>query len=686
MFHRKGLAYFWVLNDRCELDKLQPQLEAFAKSKDTSAICIHPRPGLLVPYGSQEWWDLIRELCVRAAKLGVPVWLYDEDPYPSGAASGRVFLENPYFNARHVAKFEFDPTVMDTEFFGFSPGELLWAGLVPTTGGETADVVDLTHQVGSLRREWRTWEKWDSRWFYPDTPRYHTRRADTHKQEYALRTPKIPQGMKLVAFVSRATNFDWMSWEGLPDSLNPDATKYFIELTHEKYKKAVGDMFGKEIKAIFTDEPKPFGMQPWTWGMADDFKSKFGYDLRPRLFHLFIDTLDDESALTRLHFREYVGKRFEECWLKPVADWCRKNKLNLIGHISPEDDPIEQSTTVCNLFPLFNHFDLCGIDVIIPAAGDRHHPILNVGCTSAVSAAQQYGKAGVMSEIGACGGDEADPVKYARILQWQVVMGVTTPLMHCAHASTRGPRSFEYPPDYGPGGTQWAGMQQIHPKLARLQDVIFDARQIAPVAIVWPIKTFHMRPSEMPVDPTGARRDFFTTLQACLDAQVGTHIIDEQGLVDAKIVGKELVLGRARYSHILLPSCLVLGAPALAVLKAASKAGVTVASVGKRPTRVLGRLKAATKPANKGAEGAVAGIGSLGPVDLEWLPTLDLQDAKTRLPRLLDLPGDTVDIRVTAWEKAGKTRKLVMNLNEKIYSCKVGAKTIKVKPAEVEIV
>jgi len=685
IFHRKGLAYFWVLNDGSTADQLQPQLEAFAKAKDLSAICIHPRPGLLVPYGSQDWFDLIRELCQRAAKLDVPVWLYDEDPYPSGAASGRVFLERPQYNARHVARFEFDPTIMDADLFAFPPGELLWAGLVPDDGS-TASIVDLTHKVGSVRREWRVWEKWDSRWFYPDTPRYTTRRADTKTQEYALFAPKVPKGMKLVAFVSRATNYDWMSWEGLPDTLSAEATKFFIQLTHEKYKKAVGDMFGKEIKAIFTDEPKPHGRQPWTWGFAEDFQARFGYDLRPRLFHLFGDTPNDEACLTRLHYRQYIGERFEQNWLKPVADWCHKNDLQLVGHISPEDDPIEQATTVANLMPLFKHFDLCGIDLIIPAVGDKDHPILSVGCTAAASAQQQYNKSGVMSETGAAGGDEADPKRYERILQWQVMMGVTSPLMHCAHASTRGPRAYEYPPDYGPGSSQWPGMVKLHAKLAALQEVTFDAKQIAPVAIVWPIRTFHERQYEMNNDYTGMRRDFTHTLRTCLDAQVGTHIIDEQGLTDAKIVDGALTLGRARYTHLIVPSATVLGAAALAVLKAASKAGVKVVSVGVRPKRALATLKTAAKPEDRGDAGAVAGHGALVPTELDWLPSVELSALPASLPRLLDLPGDTTDVRVTAWEKGGKTRKLLMNIGEKAYSGKIGAKTIKVKAGEVVVV
>ena len=39
------------------------------------------------------------------------------------------------------------------------------------------------------------------------------------------------------------------------DTLNKDATEYYISTTHEKYKKYCGERLGKSIQGIFTDEP-----------------------------------------------------------------------------------------------------------------------------------------------------------------------------------------------------------------------------------------------------------------------------------------------------------------------------------------------------------------------------------------------------------------------------------------------
>lgn len=47
-------------------------------------------------------------------------------------------------------------------------------------------------------------------------------------------------------------------FENFIDTLNPDALRYFIELTHERYKKEIGEEFGRTVKGVFTDEITAF--------------------------------------------------------------------------------------------------------------------------------------------------------------------------------------------------------------------------------------------------------------------------------------------------------------------------------------------------------------------------------------------------------------------------------------------
>ncbi len=666
-FHQKGLGYFWVLNDRCDPDELQPQLDAFAKAGNVASLCLHPRPGLLTPYGSTDWWEFIREMSVRIAKKGLDTWLYDEDPFPSGAASGKVFYEYPEYGARQIEKFEFDPTIMEPEFFTFPVGQLLWAGLVPAAGGPSTNVVDLTEKVGILRRQWMSWERWDSRFFYPETPRYGTKRADTGSPEYAIKTPAIPTGMKLVAFISRTISYDWITWGGLPDSLNPKATEYFISLTHEKYKQYVGDMFGKEIKAIFTDEPKYCARFPWTRGLDTNFQAQYGYDIKPRLYQLMNDSTDSESTLSRLHFRQFVGDLFVSSWVKPVGDWCRKNKLELVGHISPEDDLIEQANYISNMHPTYPHFSMAGLDVIIPALGDKNHPILSIGSLAGVSAQQQHGLKGVMSETGACAGDNPPFPKIGHILKWQTMLGVTSIVIHCAYSSQRGPRSFEYPPNYGPNNTKaWPNMVKIHKELADLQEYTWGARNVAPVAVVWPIRTYWIHNYDWQNEVTGHRRQFIDLISSLLDNQIGVQILDEDVLQKATAKDGTLSIGLARYQHILVPTATILQSASVKALAKAAKAGVDVQLTGVIPDRQY-QGNEITAP------------------DWSFAKVAPTKTAIESLPRHINIQGDATDIRCTAWEKNGVTTRLLMNIQEKPATIKVDGKSIKLAAGEVKV-
>lgn len=663
---RDGLAYFWIFNDRCDWDELEPQLEAFAAAGGVAAVCLHPRAGLLLPYGGVDWFDFIRKVCLRAAELDVPVWLYDEDPFPSGNAGGRLISENPGLLARGLRIYSYDPgQQVDTSLFCFPAGNLVWCGLVDDATGRT---VDMTGRVGILRRRWILSEGGDSRYFYPDTPIYHTTTADTRDPELAAKVPFIPDGMRLVAIVARpGICAEWGPFGQNMDTLNPESSRLFIKSTHEKYFSSVGEMFGREIPAIFTDEAKFFDPYPWTPGLFENFARDMGYDIKPRLHYLFSDSTLDIARLTRLHYRSYVSEQFLEAWLRPVAGWCREHNIKLVGHMSPEDDPVEQVAFLGNAFPVLKEFDLCGLDLIIPAVGDSRHPILSVGVTCATSVAQQRNKEGVMSETGACApGISSEEI--GRIILWQAMMGVTSTVMHCAYGSTRGPREYDYPPNYGPNGALWPGMVGLHPKLAEVQRVTRAARQVAPVAIIWPIRSFCADKFELQRDHTGMRGELFALLAACLDRQVGTHFIDEADILELKLKDGLAVLGKARYSHILIPSCTVLHVDTLAALRRLSGKGIRVVRAGRGPERV----QASSRMQDPGI--------------LDWAPQMPMEKAIGGLPRLIEVEGDATDIRCTAWIASGAKApvRLLMNLRPTIFEAVFGRNRITLNPGEVK--
>jgi hypothetical protein len=658
LFHKPGLIYLWALNDDCSDSKMDRFIEAFAQG-DVSAVCLHPRSGMLKPYGGDAWFAFIQRTIERCAARGVDVWLYDEDPFPSGNAGGWVTLEHSELRAMEIRRYEPTPAPERVGLYCFPPGIPLWCGLVNETSGET---VDLTRQVGMVRRNWVKLDPWDSRYYYPATPLYPCPRAWTKEPELAVEDKEVPAGYKLLAFVAQPVTGE--AWGAEPDRLNPEAAQAFLGRTHERYFATVGKHFGKTVRAIFTDEPKYSSRFPWTRGMFEDFRTRFGYELPPRLWRLFAGTMDETTVLTRLHYRAWCGDRFRQAWLLPVSRWCREHQLALVGHISPEDDPVQQNECISNLFPLHQDFALPGLDLIIPAVGDHRHGLINIGVLSAVSAAQQLNKAGVMSESLACSGLNFTAEQAGRILRWQLMMGVTTPVVHCAYNSTEGLRLAEAPPDFGPDSPRWPGMVILGRELASLQNHLRGATQIAPVAIVWPIRSFAAQPPAEFTADSPLRNNLVSLLTLCLDRQVGVQLIDETDLGRAQLADRHLVLGRARYSHVVIPSCLLLHADTVTSLRNAQKAGVTVIRTGAAPR---------WQQTEKGIE----------PAALDWCTAVEPVELIKRLPRLISVGPDGTDIRCTAWRHDNQTTYLIINLRDKPADVTINGRRRELVPGSI---
>ncbi len=86
---------FWAINDELLTDRACAQLDEM-KRLGLTGVIFHPRNYTGKPeYLGQKYMELLSEIILYAKKLGLSFWLYDENGYPSGTASGKVLAENP---------------------------------------------------------------------------------------------------------------------------------------------------------------------------------------------------------------------------------------------------------------------------------------------------------------------------------------------------------------------------------------------------------------------------------------------------------------------------------------------------------------------------------------------------------------------------------------------------------------
>ncbi|WP_438351479.1 hypothetical protein ACP8HI_13030 [Paenibacillus sp. FA6] len=85
----------WAINDALDLKELTEQLDEL-KASGLDGVVFHPRFYPDVPeYMSQAYLDIISDLILYAKSIHMSFWIYDENGWPSGTASGQVIARRP---------------------------------------------------------------------------------------------------------------------------------------------------------------------------------------------------------------------------------------------------------------------------------------------------------------------------------------------------------------------------------------------------------------------------------------------------------------------------------------------------------------------------------------------------------------------------------------------------------------
>jgi hypothetical protein len=582
---KPGMIPFWMLNDASTVAEKIAYLRA-CRQGGIEAAALHCRSGNLIPYGSREWFDMIRAVVEEGQRLGMEMWLYDEDPYPSGAAGGMVMAERRDLIAEFLECREPSPELKPGDVWTIGRRRIVWAGLVPCR--RPLPPQPLTERVGVLRRDWFM-GRWDSRYYYEETPLFPCPRGDAVRQRYVLRLPHIPRGYKLVALSAELAGIDG-SWGGLPDLLNPESFALFRRLVLDPYHRCVGAHFGATIPGIFTDEPKAFGATPITGDLWEDFERYYGYDLRPRLYQLFGEPLDEHYVKTRLDYRRWIATRFLDAFLRPYRRYCDEHDLCLVGHLSPEDDPISETPCLGSAMPVMRTLTCAGTDIIVPSTGNAAAPTLNLGSARVNSVKQQSGQPYGMSETLALCGWSVTSARARQILAWQKVLGIDRFFIHGFYTSNDGVQNYEALPDYGPNSAIFQGMTAINAWLKRLETVMEGSADRADVAIVNSMTSFWSWSAAMQRDRLLAlRRSLWQTLLAALRAHVGFHLVDETDLADAKLESDGLRVGRRVYRCLIVPASDRIETGACEVLQRAAVSRIPVFWFGGGPRQIVDR-------------------------------------------------------------------------------------------------
>jgi hypothetical protein len=541
-------APLWVWNDRLTDDMVIGTLRDLA-AQDVKQAFVHPRPGLMTPYLSEEWFRLWRVALAEAARLGMKLWIYDENSYPSGFAGGFVPDAMPESRGRGL-------------------------GFEETASPRWSDATLAVFRVGDGRYE------------------------DVSAEVRAGAT--LLPSRYLVASLLRAKPSPWYGGKSYVDLLHPGVTETFLSITLDAYKREIGSEFGKRVPGVFTDEPelRPAGGLPWTDRLPDLFLQRWGYSLTANLPALR-EPLGDWKKV-RHDYYQLLLEQFIERWARPYYEYCEQNGLEFTGHYWEHEWP--RCGSVPDNMAMSAWQQRPGIDTLMNQyQEDTHAQFGNVRAVKEVaSVANQLGRARTLSEGYGAGGWDLRFEDMKRIGDWLYVLGINTLDQHLSYVTLRGARKRDHPQSFSYHEPWWDDYGASARYFARLSvalssgEQVNDALLLEPTTTAWMYNAAGTAPAELQ-----ALGDAFQRLVVALEAAQVEYDLGAEDILarNASVAGRALRVGRRDYRVVVLPPMTeTLNGATADLLDRFLRGGGTVLAGGPPPERIDGA------PSDRGAD------------------------------------------------------------------------------------
>ncbi len=536
-------APLWVWNDLLTPEQIAGTMQDLASQK-VMQVFVHPRPGLMTPYLSEDWFKLWDVALREAEKLDMNVWIYDENSYPSGFAGGLVPDAMPESRGKGLAlqKAQTPPELNDT----------------------IVAVFQLTDDG-----------------FENITERLRAGEA-------------FAKGRYMTASLRLAPTGGWFGGKWYVDLLKPGVTEKFIEITMERYRKHLGDQFGKRVPGWFTDEPHlaPAGGFHWSDGLAELFQQRWGYDLIDHLPYMAQPAGDWKRV--RHNYYNLLLEQFIERWAKPCYEYCEKHNLDFTGHYWEHGWP--GAGHGGDNMAMYAWHQRPAIDTLM----NQYSESVNAQFGNArsvkelSSVANQLGRERTLCEAYGAGGWDLRFEDMKRIGDWLYVLGVNTLDEHLSYITIRGARKRDHPQSFSYHEPWWEAYHVMAEYFTRLSLVMSRGQQVNRALVIEPTTTTWMYQGS--AIPSGRLSEIGNSFQKLVMDLEGAQAEYDIGCEDimgrhGSTEGARLCVGQRLYDTVVLtPLTENLNAKTIALLEAYLKAGGVVLCCGQPPARVDGAL------------------------------------------------------------------------------------------------
>ncbi|NQT89039.1 hypothetical protein HQ560_19880 [bacterium] len=436
---RFGAVPFWFWNGDQSEAEITRQLE-LARAGGLRGMAVHARAGNRTEYMSERWLALVRHACSEARRLGLEIWLYDEEGYPSGSVGGRLPARGEQYQ-QHALAYAY------------------------VTAAEAAQDPHLVRAFA----------------------------ADDLAVPVA--PASLPPDTEVLAFSKTCLPH-------YVDTLDRDVLEAFLDMTHRPYAEALSEFFGNTVTAVYTDDLNHLlvhgGHDPYlsyTDALEDVFRQRFGYSLLDRLPAL-VENVPDNGRV-RIDYRRTVLRLFLDNFVEPMRQWCDRHGVLLTGHLSGDEGTMLQA--ICRFtapMPFYEHETVPGIDDFLVGMHDSGYLrrcFNRLGfsgvllCKQATSVANQLKEGRCGSEVLTSLGWGVPVRQQMAQLHFQHGLGVNLITHHDFSYATEGLTKRDHPASYFFQQPWYAENPALHDAMARTSQLVARGRCAARVLVLHPV-------------------------------------------------------------------------------------------------------------------------------------------------------------------------------------------------------
>jgi len=457
---------------------------------------------------SQAHWETLVRAVEACQKVGLVVWIYDEDGYPSGAAGGLVLKHNPGYEALALT---YDPS--RPEPFVLRPA------------------YEHTHASNN---------------FYA-----------------ARRYPNLINEQAVQCFIGTTHE---AYWRRLKEHFGTTIKALF---TDEPSLMAVNigplpDKVRANVRVVdpLDSDVKPLPSVPWVTDLPARYLERYGGDIMEARRSLF-EGMDEADQRIRRQFWALISDLVAERYFGQIRQWAQTHGVASSGHTLWEESPLHHVPLEGNALKALRQMDVPGLDML----SSNPEAVIYTGWLAAIlpaSAALLNGGRCVMTEVSDFiqNMSEKGPASLTDMkatAAWQAALGVTEFTLYYNYRQ-RNTGDYRHYCDFVGRLNAFLRKAKLAPRVLLYYPIYDIWGEYMPVAEKL---TLDSQPKRM----QRIVNSFMRLGQRMVREQVSFAVVDHEPLASAEIHDKRIRIGGNRFEALVLPAEVELPQPSAALVE-----------------------------------------------------------------------------------------------------------------------